>query len=59
MGGRELGGVLFNSETVKNLEMLRFLPRALAEVLATFGDSVLVLFCVSVTFIGDLTVICA
>lgn len=59
MGGRELGGVLFNSETVKNLEMLRFFQRSLAEVLATFGDSVLVFFCVSVTFIGDLTVICA
>jgi hypothetical protein len=51
--------VIFNSETVKDLEMLGFFPRGLAEVLATFGDSVLVLFCVSVTFIGEFTVISA
>jgi len=51
--------VLCNSETVKDLEMGGFFPGSLAEVLATFGESVLVLFCVSVTFIGDLAVICA
>ncbi|MEG3849043.1 hypothetical protein QT971_16830 [Microcoleus sp. herbarium19] len=55
----ELGGVLLSSDTVKDLEMLRFLGRSLTEVLATSGDGGLAISFISIASFRDSAVVCA